>query len=329
MRRRQFIALLGGAAAAWPLAARAQHMPVIGVLGSPTAASWAARFAAFRNGLKEAGFVEGQNLAIESRWADDHYDRLPGMAAELVRKRVSLIAAIGNNLPARAAKAATTQIPIVFAMGADPVQLGVAASLSRPGGNITGVTVLAGELIQKRVQLLHDIVPAAKVFELIDTPENLGAESTGRSGLDLAQEVVGVVGGSLHVVQVRTVADFDAAFANLVDKHVDAAFTSADSVFSSGLERLISLAAQYRLPMIYVSSEFTRAGGLASYSASATDGYRQAGLYAGRILKGAKPSELPVLQPTKFELIFNLKTANALGLTIPHDLLLAADEVIE
>jgi putative tryptophan/tyrosine transport system substrate-binding protein len=187
----------------------------------------------------------------------------------------------------------------------------------------------ASELIQKRVQLLHDIVPAAKVFGLIDTPENLGAESTGRSGLDLAQEVVGVVGGSLHVVQVRTVADFDAAFANLVDKHVDAAFTSADSVFSSGLERLISLAAQYRLPMIYVSSEFTRAGGLASYSASATDGYRQAGLYAGRILKGAKPSELPVLQPTKFELIFNLKTANALGLTIPHDLLLAADEVIE
>ena len=332
MKRRDFIALLGGAATAWPLAARAQQrtLPVIGILGDSTAESVTTRLLAFMRGLKETGFVEGQNVAIEFRWANDDYDRLPELAADLVRRRVSLIVTLGTNLPARAAKSATTTIPSVFFMGADPVQLGVVASLNRPGGNITGVSGLGIDLIQQRLQLLHDLVPNAKAFGLLLNPDNLGpTSSAGRTNLELAQDAMRIWGGTVHVTHARTVADFDAAFASLAEKRIGALVTGADALFNSGRERLVALAAQYAVPMVYVSRESAVAGGLMSYSASATDGLRQAGLYAGRILKGEKPADLPVQLPTRFELVINLKTAKAIGLTIPETFLVRADEVIE
>jgi putative ABC transport system substrate-binding protein len=330
MRRREFFMCLGGAAV-WPLSASAQQtpMPVIGVLGSPTAESYAPRIAAFKRGLKEAGFAEGQNLAIEFRWANDDYDRLPDMAIDLIHSRVSLIAAIGNNRPARAAKAATSTIPIVFAMGADPVQLGLVPSLDRPGGNITGVTTLAGDVTQKRLQVLHDLVPNAKAFGMLLNPDNGGAPSSGRAYVDLATDAVRAWGAELKVVEVRAIGDFDDAFPTLVEKRVDAIFTTGDSVFRSGEEQLIALATRYRLPMMFNSIEAPRAGGLASYTANIEEAYRQAGQYAGRILKGEKPGDLPVIQPTRFDLVINLKTAKALGLTVSNQLQLLADEVIE
>jgi putative tryptophan/tyrosine transport system substrate-binding protein len=332
MQRRAFITLLGGAAAAWPIAARTQQagrMPVIGILGSSTVAGYAARMPSFMLGLKEIGFVEGQNVVIEYRWADDQNDRLPEIAADLVRARASLIVTLGNNLAARAATTATTTIPVVFFMGADPVQMGFVASLNRPGGNITGVAVLVGDQIQKRLQLLRD-VSSAKVFGLLLNPDNSGpTSSAGRTNLELTQDTVRVWGGAVEVAYARTVEDFDAAFASLAERRIEALVTSADTLFNSGRERLIALAARYAIPTIYSSPESTRAGGLLSYNANLADAFRQVGRYAGRILKGEKPADLPVLLPTKFEFVINLKTAKTLGLTINPGLLAIVDEVIE
>ena len=331
LQRREFIAGLGGAAA-WPLAARAQQraLPVVGILGPTTAESFALGVTAFMQGLKDTGFVEGQNIAVEAHWANDQYDRLPAMAAELVRAQVALIAALGNNLPARAAKTATSRIPIVFTMGADPVQLGIVDGLSRPGGNITGVTVLAADQIQKRLQLLHDAVPMAKVFGFIVNPDNFGRTSSGgRTPIELAQEAVTSWGGTIEVARARTVGDFDAAFASLAEKRINALATASDTLFASGHERLVALAARYAIPMILNAVASAKVGGLMSYYADPTDSYRQAGRYAGRILRGEKPADLPVLLPTKFEFVINLKTAKALGLNIPATVYALATEVIE
>jgi putative ABC transport system substrate-binding protein len=331
MRRRKFLGVLGGAAA-WPLAARGQQtaMPVIGILGSSSAVGNAPRLASFRQGLSESGFVEGRNLAMVFRWADDQLDRLPGMAADLVRRRVALIAAIGNSLPARAAKAATTTIPIVFSMGADPVGLGIVASLAKPGGNVTGITSLSSDQLEKRLQLLRDVVPSAKTFGLIINPGNQGpTSSVGRTPVELAQHAVRSWGGTVEVAQARTAQDFDQAFADLKQKKIDALLTQSDVLFYSGRERLVALAAQYRIPMILHATEAAQAGALITYVSSTADAYRQVGHYAARILKGEKPADLPVLLPTKFELVINLKTAKALGIAISRDLLLIADEVIE
>jgi putative tryptophan/tyrosine transport system substrate-binding protein len=329
IRRRDFITLLGGAAAAWPFAARAQQRrtgPVIGMLGGGRSEVYAARVAAFKQALKEAGFVEGQNVTLEFRWANDEYEQLPSLAAELVHAHVALIAAIGNNLVARATKRETTTIPIVFANGADPVAAGLVPSLNRPSGNITGVTTISGEVVPKRLQLLHDLVPNIKMFGCLVNPDNPAGI---RAFLELAQNTVHALGGgTIHVGLARTVGDFDAAVASVVQKGAAALFLTPDALFNSA-QRLIALAAQHRTPMIFNSTEATRAGGLMSYSASFTDAYRQAGLYAARILKGEKPADLPVLQPTKFEFVFNRQTARTLGIEVPPTLLAIADEVIE
>jgi putative ABC transport system substrate-binding protein len=331
IQRRDFLTLLGASAATWSLPARAQQRtrPVIGILGSSTVESDVARLPAFMQALKETGFVEGQNVAIEPRWANDDYDRLPEMAADLVRARVALIVAIGNSLPARAAKSATTTIPIVFAMGADPVQLGLVASLSRPGGNITGVTGLSVDANQKRLQLLHDLVPGAKVFGHLVNPDNLAPSSGGRTVIELAQDTARIWGATIQVAHARTVGDFDAAFASLAEKRIDALVIGSEALFVSGRDRLVALAAQYAMPAVFAATESARAGGLMSYSDSFTDRYRQAGLYAGRILKGERPADLPVQQPTKFEFVINLKTAKALGIEVPPTLSALADEIIE
>jgi putative ABC transport system substrate-binding protein len=331
MQRRSFLTLLGGAAAAWPLAARAQQaaMPVIGILGGGRAEIYASRVAAFRQALKDAGFVEGQNVTLQFRWANDEYDRLPDLATELVRARVTLIAAIGNNLVAHAAKSATSTVPIVFVIGADPVYQGLVASLNRPSGNITGVTTLAGDVIPKRLQLLHDLAPNIKIFGCLDNPDNVRPRSSdGRTALEFVQDTVRVLGGTVHVASARRVDDFDIAVASVVQKGAEALFTTADALFNSA-QRLIALAAQHRIPMIFNSTEATRAGGLMSYSASFSDAYRQAGLYAGRILRGDKPADLPVQLPTKFEFVINLSTARALGIEVPPTLSALADEIIE
>jgi putative tryptophan/tyrosine transport system substrate-binding protein len=332
VRRRDFIAGLGGAAA-WPVVARSQQrtMPVIGILSESRAESVVTtRLPAFMQGLKESGFVEGQNVAIEFRWANNEVDRLPDLAADLVRRRVSLIVTLTTNLPARAAKSATTTIPIVFFMGADPVQLGVVASLNRPGGNITGVSGLGIDLVQKRLQLLHELVPKAKAFGLLLNPNNLGpSSSAGRTQIELAESAVHIWGGTLQVAYTRTVGDFDAAFAGLAEKRIDALVTGADALFSSGQERLVALAVQHAIPMAFLLRQAVFTGGLMSYGANQTDVMRQTGVYAGRILKGERPADLPVLLPTKFDLVINAKTAKALNLTIPETLLATADEVIQ
>jgi putative tryptophan/tyrosine transport system substrate-binding protein len=320
-------------AAAWPTAARAQQtaLPVIGILSESTAESVATtRLPAFMKGLKETGFVEGQNVSIEFRWANNEADRLSDLAADLVRRRVSLIVTMTTNLPARAAKSATTTIPIVFFMGADPVQLGVVASLSRPGGNVTGVSGLGIDLIQKRLQLLHELVPEAKAFGLLLNPDNLGpSSSAGRTQIELAENAVRVWSGTLQVAYTRTVGDFDAAFGGLAEKRIGALVAGADGLFNSGQERLVALAAQHAIPMAFVLREAVFTGGLMSYSANQADVMRQTGVYAGRILRGERPADLPVQQPTTFELVINLKTAKALGLTIPETLLATADQVIQ
>src|SRR5258706_5154797 len=326
MRRREFIAGLG-VAAAWTIAVRAQQRttPVVGILGSTRAEGYTSSMAAFMQGLKEAGFVPGQNVVLEQRWANDQYDQLPEMAADFVRAEVSLIAAIGNNLPTRAAKAATSTIPIVFAMGSNPVELGLVASLNRPGGNITGVTSVAGELLQKRFQLLHDLVPNARRFGFLLNPDN----PANLADVDPARAAVRTWDSTVEVGHARVAREFDATFANFAERRVEAIAISADALFFSERERLIQSSAPYAMPIMPLSVGAVRAGGLMSYGASVPAVFRQAGLYAGRILKGEKPADLPVLEPTKFELVINLKTAKALGLTIPPNLLALADEVIE
>jgi len=328
MRRREFIALLGGAAFAWPIALRAQQagMPVIGHLsvGMHDNDVTLGRIDAFRQGLREIGYIEGQNITIKYRWAELHPDRLPGLAADLVREKVTAIAAAGT--PASlAAKAATAVIPIVFETAGDPVKLGLVASLNRPGGNVTGVTQLNQTLVPKRLGLLHDLVPAAKIIGLLIDPKFPGAETRSTD----MQEAARAVGLQAHILKASTEGEIDQAFADLIDLRAGALIVSAGNFFFTQREQLAALAARHRVPVIYDYRDFVAAGGLMSYGASLTDSYRLAGVYTGRVLKGEKPADLPVARATKFELVINLKTASALGLAIPPGVLAIADEVIE
>jgi putative ABC transport system substrate-binding protein len=326
MQRREFITLLGGAAA-WPLAARAQQpaMPVIGLLRSTPAAPFAHLVAALRQGLNDEGFVEGRNIAIEQRWANNQLDRLPGFAADLVRRQVAVI--VGNETAVEAARAATTTIPIVFVTGGDPVKSGLVKSLNRPEANVTGVTFFGGaQLNAKRLELLRDLVPNATVIAVLGDPKNYVAFEP---ELPELLEAGRALGRRIEIVRAANEREFEPAFAKIVQAGAGALMVSGSPFFTSQRRALIALAARHAIPAIYDVREFVVDGGLMSYSASLTGAYRQAGVYAGKILKGAKPSELPVLQPTTFELAINLKTAKALGLTVPLSLLGRADEVIE
>jgi putative tryptophan/tyrosine transport system substrate-binding protein len=323
--RRDFISLLAGAAA-WPIAERARETasPIIGLLGSSTPKEWAPLVAAFLNGLSETGFVVGGNVAIEYRWAEDQYDRLPSMAAELIELQVSVIAAL-TTPAAVAAKGATTTTPIVFTTIGDPVQLGLVDSLSHPGGNITGVTYLNVEIAPKLLELLHDAVPTATAFALLVNPTNPNADNESRS-LQAAAHTLGL---EPHVLNASTDRDIDTAFASLVRLRVGGLVIVSDVFLNTRAEQLAALALRSKLPAVCQTRAFTEAGGLMSYTGSAPDVYRQAGIYTGRVLTGEKPAELPVIQATKVELFINLKTAKALGLTVPMTLLGRADEVIE
>jgi putative ABC transport system substrate-binding protein len=326
MKRRQFITVLGGAAV-WPLAARAQQsaMPVIGFLGSASAGPYARMMAAFRQGLNETGYVEGRNVAIEYRWAEGQNDRLPALAADLVRRQVTVIATTGTP-ETLAAKAATATIPIVFQVGIEPVQVGLVASLSRPGGNLTGVTNLNVEVGPKRLELLKELVPTATLMALLVNPTSpILTESTTKDALAAAR----TLGVQLHVLHASTERDIDDAFAALVQLRAGALVIGSDVFFNSRREQLAALALRHAVPAIFQYREFAVAGGLMSYGANFTESYRQVGVYTGRVLKGEKPSDLPVHQSTKVELIINLKTAKALGITLPLTLLGRADEVIE
>jgi putative ABC transport system substrate-binding protein len=325
MQRRDFITFVGSAAAAWPLAARAQQpMPVIGFLNGASRDGYEPFVAAFIQGLKDTGYVDGQNVRIEYRWAEGDYDRLPALAGDLVRRQVSVIAA--TSTPANlVAKAATSTIPIIFTAGSDPMQLGLVANLNRPGGNVTGVTQLTGEVAPKRVQLAHELVPTANVIGLLVNPGNPSAETLTRTSRVAAT----TLGLQLDVLQASTEAQINDAFITFHEKGVGAIVIVTDAFFNGHAALLATLAIRYLVPAIYEYHPFASAGGLISYGGSITDSYHLAGVYAGRILKGEKPGELPVQQSTKVELIINLKTAKTLGLTVPPPLLARADEVIE
>ena len=327
MKRREFITLLGGAAAAWPLAAQAQQatLPVIGYLDAGAPETSARLAAAFRKGLSETGYVEGRNVAIEYRWARNEYDRLPEMASDLVRRQVIVIAAMGAAGPARAAKASTTTIPIVFGFGGDPVQSGLVASFNRPGGNITGVVTMNVEIAAKRLGLLHELLPGATRFAVLVNANNPAAASLTRDAL----AATAPAGWQIEFLAVSTNKDLSAAFASLAQKRADALMVTPELLFVSRRVQLLTLAARQAVPTIYPSREFAEAGGLMSYGSSFTDMHRQVGIYAGRILKGEKPADLPVMQPTTFEFVINLQTAQALGIDVPSTLLARADEVIE
>jgi ABC-type uncharacterized transport system substrate-binding protein len=326
MRRRTFITLLGGAAAAWPLAASAQEpaTPMIGFLGAVSPDGFTERVRAFRQGLKEAGFVEGENVALEYRWAENQLDRLPALAADLVRKRVTVIFANGGTAPAIAAKAATTTIPIVFAIPEDPVSLGLVASLSRPGANLTGVNFFFGELLPKRLELLRELVPALNQVAVLVNPANPSrtdflvreTESAGRT-----------MGLQIQIFHTGTVREINAAFTRLASQRPDALLVAPDPFFAT--RRAQTLAARHGLPTSFSARDYVEAGGLMSYGPNINDAFRQAGIYIGRVLKGAKVADLPVVQSTKFELVINAQTALMLGLTVPDKLLVAADEVLE
>jgi putative tryptophan/tyrosine transport system substrate-binding protein len=324
MRRRDLVTLVGAGLIVRPAAAGAQQkaMPVIGILGGGSSGTFAPFVTALREGLSENGFVEGQNVAIEYRWAEDRYDRLPALAADLVGRKVDLIVAMGGSPPALAAKTATSTIPIVFAVG-DPVGLGLVASLARPGGNLTGVASL--DLSPKRIEMLSELVPRARVIALLVNPNNPITESIIQSAQDAAR----TKGVQLLVLKASTESEIDTAFATLAQTHADALVPSSDGLFNSRLYQLVALTSRHAVPAIYDWREFPAAGGLISYGPGRTGIRREVGVYAGKILKGAKPADLPVQQPTRFELVINLKTANALGLSVPPSILARADEVIE
>jgi putative tryptophan/tyrosine transport system substrate-binding protein len=324
MKRREFIALLGGVAA-WPLAARAQQVPVIGFLspGFPEPSSFLVT--AFREGLKEASYVEGQNVTIEYRWAKGQYDQLQTLAADFVRRQVAVIAATGGTISAQAAKAATATIPIVFNVGDDPIKSGLIVSFNRPGGNLTGVNTQSPALEPKRLGLLRELVPQAAIVAVLLNPTNPDADLQSR---DL-QVAATAIGQQLRIFNASSEGDLDAAFAALVQQRADALLVGNDVFFTNRREQIVALAARHAVPTIYAFRQFAESGGLMSYSTNLVEVYRQVGLYVGRILKGEKPADLPVVQPTKFELVINLKTAKTLGIKISDNLLSLADEVIE
>jgi putative ABC transport system substrate-binding protein len=326
MRRRAFIEGIAASGVAWPLAARAQQssIPVIGYLGLGSAQSDAFRVTAFRQGLKEAGYVEGQNLTIEYRWAEEHHDRLPTMAADLVRQQVAVIVAPGSSA-SLAAKAATRTLPIVFETAGDPVKLGLVGSLSRPGGNLTGVSQLGEEEAPKRLELLHELLPTARVMALLVNPVEPLAGDQVRVSLAAAKSL----GLELHVLNASIERDFDAAFAKLMELRAGGLTIGGAAFFTSHIEQLAALTVRHRIPAVYQRREFAGAGGLMSYGTNIADTHRLVGIYTGRVLKGEKPADLPVQQATKVELYINLKTAKALGITVPISLLGRADEVIE
>src|SRR2546425_2712845 len=329
MRRRDFIKVIAGAAAAWPLAARAQQpaLPVVGFLHQGFAGPYAHVLAAFRQGLKQSGYVEGQNVAIESRWANNEIDRLPELAADLVRRQVAVIVAAGGAPSALATKAATSTIPIVLAFGSDPVRLGLVASFSRPGGNVTGVTFRTTELMAKRLDLLRELLPQATTLAYLagDQRNNVVAQEQ----LSDILAAAGSLGRHIAVVEARSDRDFAAAFASFAERRAGGLVVGASTLFDSNRDKLVALAARHNMPAIYQAREYALDGGLMSYGASYGDAFRLAGLYVGQILKGAKAADLPVEQSTRFELVVNLKTAKALGLEVPLSLLIRADELIE
>ena len=330
MKRREFITLLGSAAAAWPLAALAQQpaMPVVGFLNAASPDLFAHVVRAFHLGLSEMGYVEGRNVAIEYRWAENQYDRLPELAAELVRRRVSVITTGSSTLAALAAKAATTTLPIVFLMGADPVQFGLVASLNRPGGNLTGITTLNLEMTPKRLQVLRELLPTTTIMAVLVNPTN--APATVETEVRQVQAAAHTLGLQMvHVLQASTERDLDSAFSTLIQRRAGGLVISADTFFSGKSVELAALASRHAVPTISPYRDFVTAGGLMSYGGSVTELYRLAGVYTGRILKGEQPADLPVQQVTKVQLAINLKTAKALGLTVPTLLIGRADEIIE
>jgi len=325
MRRRELILLGGAETAARPLRAQQKAMPVIGFLGVASPGPYAPFVAAFHQGLSETGYVEGQNFAIEFRWAEGHYNRLPALAAHLVSRRVEVVVTSGGRASALAAKTASSTIPIVSVIGGDPVAAGLIASLARPGGNLTGVSALTVELMAKRLELLSELVPHSRVIALLVNPNNPTAE---RIIQDL-QDAARAKGMQLPVLKASAEGEFETAFASLVQLEAGGLVVGGDPLFFARRDQLVALASRHAVPAIYESREYVTAGGLISYGSSLAAAYRQTGIYAGKILKGVKPADLPVEQPTRFELVINLKTAKALGLTIPHSMLMLADEIIE
>ena len=327
MRRRDFIKGIAGTGIAWPLAARAQQavMPIVGFLNTTSPDTYTFNVDAFRDGLHALGYTDGQNVAIEYRWASGDYSRMPALATDLVNHNVAVIAATGDIVSARAAQAATSTIPIVFTIGSDPVRFGLVKSLNKPGSNLTGITLFSSTLMAKRMEILTRLVPDARPIALLMNPDNVNAETDRKD----AEEAAQYLGKKTVVVNVRTGRDFNAAFTAMTDQHVGAALVASDPILLSERVAMAELAAQHAIPVIHFAREFVIAGGLVSYGSGVTWAYHEAGVYCGRILKGAKVDDLPVQQPTKFDLVINLKTAKALSISVPPSLMAIADEVVE